>query len=230
MAQPGLHGVLALAARKGFSKKPWFALGLAFGALLPDADGYAQAFGSIVQGMDAATAEAIYHRTLTHSLFFAAAVGLVFHLLSQVLRKESWASFGWGMAIGIAVLHTLVDIFIWFDGVGILWPLWEINLWEGVELSPTVGQLLRSANFLAFGLYFAFLIFLARRAGTDQAYLGRLRIYTYAQFGLGILLSVLAFVLSGKTYDTLDGALFLFLAFPNVLWVTWRMRATIEAA
>ena len=52
MPQPGVHAVLALATRKSFSTKKWFALGLVFGAMPPDADGYAQAYGVLVQKMD----------------------------------------------------------------------------------------------------------------------------------------------------------------------------------
>lgn len=228
MPQPGLHGVLALAARRTFSKKPWFALGLAFGALLPDADGYAQAFGALVQRMDAATAEAVYHRTLTHSLFFAAGIALLFYLLSLVRRDENLRSFGFGMGAGIGLLHSLVDILGWFDGVGLLWPLWGIDLWNWATLPEIATSLLRAGNFLAFGLYFAYLLSLARRVGSDAAYLPRLRAYASAQFGLWVLFTILAFFLSAGAYNIVDGAVFLFLAYPNTLWVTWKMRETIE--
>jgi len=230
MPQPGLHAVLALATRNSFSKQHWFALGLTFGALLPDADGYPQAFAVLVGKMDPIQAEAIYHRTLTHSLFFALAVGLAFYLVSLVRGGRSLRTFGWGMATGIALIHIFVDIFAWFDGVGILWPLWSINLWGWVTLPEVVKNLLRAGNFLAFAAFFAYLAALARRAQTDISYLARLRLYTYIELGLGILFTVLAFMLSVKTYNIPDGAIFLFWAYPNALWVTWKMRETIEEA
>jgi membrane-bound metal-dependent hydrolase YbcI (DUF457 family) len=230
MPQPGLHAVLALATRKSFSRQSWFALGLAFGALVPDADGYPQAFAILVNKMDPVEAEAIFHRTLTHSLLFAAAVILIFYLISLVRGGQGLRTFGLGMGTGIAVLHILPDIFAWFDGVGILWPFWSINLWSWLTLPEIVQKLLRAGNFYALAAYFYYLLVLARRAGSDGTYLPRLRLYTVLQAGLGALFTVLAFVLSVKSYNVPDGAAFLFWAYPNALWVTWRMRATIESA
>ncbi len=230
MPQPGLHAILALATRKTFSKQKWFALGATFGALLPDADGYAQAFAVLVQKMEPALAEAIFHRTLTHSLFFAAGLALVFYLISLARGGESLRNFGFGLAVGIAVLHSFVDIFAWFDGVGLLWPIWSVNLWSGVELPEIVKNLLRSGNFIAFALYFGYLATLARRAQSNSDYLPRLRVYTYIQAGLAIVFTIFAFIATEKAYNIPDGVAFLFFAYPNVLWVTWRMRDTIEAA
>ena len=230
MPQPGLHAILALSTRKVFSKQKWFALGLTFGALLPDADGYPQAFAVLVNKTDPEVAEAIFHRTLTHSLFFAAGIALLFYLVSLFLGGQSLRSFGFGLATGIAVLHIFVDIFAWFDGVGILWPIWSINLWESVHLPDIVKNLLRAANFLAFGLFFTYLASLARRSQLNTEYLPRLRLYTIIQFVLAAIFTVLSFVLSVKSYNVPDGAVFLFWAYPNALWVTWQMRATIEAA
>lgn len=229
MPQPGLHALLALAARRTFSKQPWFALGLVLGALLPDADSYPQAFATIFGGMDPVQAEAVYHRTLTHSLFFALALALGLHLVSLIRGGQALRTFGYGLATGIAVLHTLVDVFAWFDGVGILWPIWSIDLWSGLTLPGVVTNVLRAGNFLAFALYFAYLSALALRAGTDQDYMPRLRLYTFVQLGLGVLFTIMAFVLPAASYNIPDGAVFLFIAYPNALWVTWRMRRTIEA-
>jgi membrane-bound metal-dependent hydrolase YbcI (DUF457 family) len=227
MPQPGIHAALALATRKTFSSKPWFALGLVFGALLPDLDGYAQAFGTIVQKLDADTAEALYHRTLTHSLFFALGLWLVFFIIYLLRRNRNLFNFGSGMALGIALLHIFVDIFAWFDGVGILWPFWSINIWRWLTLPQIVKNLLRAGNFLAIGIYFVYLLSIARRGGTDQSYQPRLRFYTYAQFAVGIVFTVLALTLPAGLYNILDGAFFLFLAYPNAFWVTWRMKETI---
>jgi membrane-bound metal-dependent hydrolase YbcI (DUF457 family) len=229
MPQPGIHAVLALATRKTFSKKKWFALGLVFGALLPDADGYAQAYGVLFQGMDGHAAEALYHRTLTHSLFFAAGVALLLYLLSLLRKDNRLAVFGFGLGAGFAVLHTLPDIFIWFDGVGILWPVWSVNLWGWFTMPDWLSKLMQAGNYWAFLWYFAYLDSLARKNGIDANYLPKLRRWMILQGGLGVILTVLAFVLSSTSYDTPNGALFLFVAFPNVLWVTWKMRATIEA-
>jgi membrane-bound metal-dependent hydrolase YbcI (DUF457 family) len=230
MPQPGLHAVLALATRNGFSRQQGFALGLTFGALLPDADGYPQAAAIIIGRMDPVEAEAIFHRTLTHSLFFAVAVGVVFYILSVLYRSRPLRIFGWGLATGIAVIHIFVDIFAWFDGVGILWPLWSINLWSWLALPAIITNLLRAGNFLAFAAFFAYLAVLARQAKTNTGYLPRLRLYTYIQLGLGLLFTGLAFIMPATAYNIADGTLFLFWAYPNALWVTWRMQNTIAAA
>lgn len=229
MPQPGLHAVLALATRKSFSNQQWFALGLTFGALIPDVDSYPQAFAIVLGKMDPIVAEEVFHRTLTHSLLFGLSVGLAFTLVSLVHGDQALRTFGLGMATGIIVLHIFVDIFAWFDGVGILWPFWSVNLWAWLTLPEIVKNLLRAANFLAFAAYFAYLAVLARRTQTNAGYLPRLRLYAYAQIGLGIAFVVLAVVLPAKTYNFPDGLVFLLFAYPNALWVTWRMRETIEA-
>ena len=87
---------------------------------------------------------------------------------------------------------------------------------------------MRAGNFWAFAGYFAYLSTLARKFATNTGYLQRLKAYTYSQVGLGVIFTVLAFALTTKTYNIPDGAAFLFLAYPNALWVTWRMRETIE--
>jgi membrane-bound metal-dependent hydrolase YbcI (DUF457 family) len=230
MPQTGLHAALALATRKTFSKQRWFALGLTFGALTPDADSYPQAFAIILGKMDPLKAQEIFHRTLAHSLLFALAVGVGFYIVSLASGAPSLRKFGLGMATGIAALHVFVDIFAWFDAVGILWPLWSINLWAWLTPSELIKNIIRAGNFLAFAAYFAYLAVIARRAKTNTSYLPRLRLYTYAQLGFGAVLVVLAFLLSANTYNFPDGTVYLFLAYPNAIWVTWRMRESIEAA
>lgn len=229
MPHPGFHGVIALAARKVFSTKHWFALGLVFGAMIPDADGYPQAFAIMAQGMDPHLAEAAFHRTFTHTLFFPLAVAAVFLIIHLFKKDRSLLNFGLGMATGSAVLHSIIDILGFFDGVGLLWPLWSINLYENVHLSERQIQMLRSVNFLAFALYLWYLLSIAKQKNTNADYTPRLRTYVIAQAVLFVVFLALTFVLPFKTYNTVDGAAFLFLAFPNVLWATWKMRETIEA-
>lgn len=229
MPHPGLHGVLALAARKVFSTKHWFALGLVFGSMIPDADGYPQAFAIMVQGMDPHLAEETFHRTFTHTLFFSIAIALIFLLIYAFKRNQSLLNFGLGMATGLAVLHSLVDILGFFDGVGLLWPVWSIDLYENIQLADQQLQMLRSANFLAFVLYFWYLLSIAQKTNTNTSYLPRLKNYVILQAALFVVFFALTFILPFKIYNTVDGAVFLFLAFPNALWVTWKMRETIEA-
>jgi membrane-bound metal-dependent hydrolase YbcI (DUF457 family) len=229
MPHPGFHGILALVARKTFSRKHWFGLGLVFGSMVPDADGYPQAFAIMVQRVDPHAAEATFHRTFTHTLFFPLAIALIFLLIHLVRQDQTLLNFGLGMATGSAVLHSLVDILGFFDGVGLLWPIWSINLYSNVQLTDHQVQMLRSVNFLAFSLYFGYLLMLARKANTNTDYTPRLQNYIYVQAALFVLFFAATFILPFQTYNTIDGAVFLFVAFPNVLWVTWKMRNTIEA-
>ena len=228
MPQPGLHAVLALAARGKISTERGFAVGLALGSLIPDIDSYPQAVAVLAGGMDPAEAEAIFHRTLTHSVFFALALLAGFTLAGYASRRRGLRWFGYGLTIGVLLFHIAPDVFLWFDGVGIFWPLGSVNLWSRVALPEVAVNLLRAANFWAFALYFTYLASVARKAGADADYLPRLRWYLYVQLALGVVFMALGFALPFKTYNTLDGVAFLFWAYPNALWVTWRMRRAIE--
>lgn len=228
MAQIGLHPVFALAARKTFSTNKWFATGLALGALLPDADSYIVAYGFLLGGMDTSQAQELFHRTFTHSVFFAMGIGLLFYLLSRLRRDKNLATFGFGLATGIAVLHIVPDIFIWFRGVEAFWPLGGINLWGTVSYPENIQRLERATNFWSFSLYFIYLASVARKSNTNQDYMPKLRRYTQVQLGISVLFTLLAFILSSKMYNILDGGALLLFAFPNAMWVTWQMRETIE--
>lgn len=228
MAQIGLHPLFALAARKTFSTKKWFAPGLAMGALLPDADSYVVAFGFLLGGMDNQKAQELFHRTFTHSIFFALGIGLLFYIISLVRRDKNLMTFGLGLATGITFLHILPDIFIWFRGVEAFWPLGGINLWGEVSYPENIHRLERATNFWSFTLYFVYLASVARKFNTNQSYLPRLKRYTTIQLGISVLFTVLAFVLNAKMYNILDGGALLLFAYPNAMWVTWQMRETLE--
>jgi membrane-bound metal-dependent hydrolase YbcI (DUF457 family) len=228
MPHPGFHAAIALATRKVFSQKQWFALGLVFGSMLADLDGYPQAFAIMLQGMDPNVAEETFHRTFTHTLFFPLGILLIFLLIYLFKREQNILNFGLGLSLGSALLHSLLDILGFFDGVGILWPYVSINLWSSIHLSELQRQLLRSVNFLAFGLYLWYLASLAGKNKTDTDHAPRVKLYAYIQLALFVLFAALAFMLPFKTYNTIDGALLLFFAFPNALWSTWKMRRTIE--
>ncbi len=228
MAQPGLHALLAVATRKTFSPRRWFALGLAFGSLIPDADLYAQAFAFVARGMAPATADRLFHRTFTHSLFFALALWAACYAASWVRGGDGLRTFGAGLALGVALLHTAVDVLTWFDGVGVLWPIWEVNLWAGVHVPEVTGKLLGAGNFYACAAYLASLGWLARRAHTRADYLPRLWLYTLVNLALGIVFTALAFGLPTLAFLGYGAVAFLGFAYPNALWVTWQMRGVLE--
>lgn len=90
-------------------------------------------------------------------------------------------------------------------------------------------QMLRSVNFAAIALYFWYLLLLAKRANLNLDYAPPVKAYGFAPALLFVVFLGLAFILPFKTFNTIDWAVFLFLAFPNALWVMWKMRDTIEA-
>ncbi len=203
-------------------------MGLMAGALLPDLDTYPQGI-AVVLGMDPARAEALFHRTLTHSLFFAIGVALALAGSARLRGDRAQMAFAGGWLLGSVGLHILPDLLAWFDGVGILWPLWSVNLWAGVALPHPVPNLLRAMNFYAFAAYLFALGKEARRRGMNRRGLISLRKEVKVQLGLGALFTPLALLLPTSQYNLLDGAAFLLWAYPRVLWITWRMRSVIEA-
>ncbi|MBM3125095.1 MAG: hypothetical protein FJZ87_08450 [Chloroflexi bacterium] len=197
--------------------------------MIPDADGYPQAVAILAQRMDPHLAESIFHRTFTHTLFFPLSLALIFLTVYWINHDQSLLNFGLGLAGGSALLHSPVDILGFFDGVGLLWPIWSFNLYADISLTDHQIQMLRSVNFLAFALYFWYLHSLAGITTRNQACQPRLRWHLFGQAGLFVVFFTLTLILPFNAYNTVDGAVFLIVAFPNVLWVTWKMWETIEA-
>jgi hypothetical protein len=91
--------------------------------------------------------------------------------------------------LGIGILmHMLLDLLIWFNGVEILWPIpsW-VNLWSDVTPPQWWSQLMMPAEFLFFALFFVLLDVTARKRGTDGGFLRTLRVWTVVQ---GVLFAV----------------------------------------
>jgi membrane-bound metal-dependent hydrolase YbcI (DUF457 family) len=91
-------------------------LGVFLGNLLPDADNLAVAVATIMK----LPTEGL-HRTFTHSLFTVVAFVAVFYLVGQAIRQPRWVNLGLGLGAGI-LMHILLDLLIWFNGVEICGP------------------------------------------------------------------------------------------------------------
>jgi membrane-bound metal-dependent hydrolase YbcI (DUF457 family) len=222
MAQAGLHGLISLPVRKWAVQHEWLMLGIVLGGLLPDSDNLAVAVATVTKS----AAEGL-HRTFTHSLFTSIIVVLAFFLVSVFTKRPRWNNLGIGLGTGL-VMHILLDLLIWFDGVAILWPLpvW-VNLWSGVT-PPTYWQtLMNPLELLFIALFFYALYDLARKQGSDLSFLRRLRFWIALQGLLFLVFLVLAFTLS-KGFMTIFGAVYL-LSLGLAIGIVIRMRATIES-
>lgn len=103
----------------------------ALAAMLPDADVAAFKFGI-------AYADTFGHRGASHSLLFAALLGMAAILLRRSLRTRPWTAF-WFVAFA-TVSHPLLDMLT--DGglgVALLWPWSDARHfapWRVIEVSP----------------------------------------------------------------------------------------------
>ncbi len=222
MAQAGLHGVAGLSVRRVLpGGLTW---GFVLGNVLPDADMVAM---TVVYPFDLALAYRM-HRTFTHSLSFVLLVVALFYLLSLRLGPF-YRYLGYGLGLGVAA-HIFLDLFLWFDGVELFWPLaYELDLWPWYSPPPMVFKLLRAAEFFFAGLYFLYLSLAAARSGTDLNFAPRLPLLYGLQFALFVVFAGLAFALETKQYLIPFGVVYTFTMLPLVFYVTFRMRETIES-
>jgi membrane-bound metal-dependent hydrolase YbcI (DUF457 family) len=221
MAQAGIHGMVAMAVRKWTPSRKWLMLGIVLGNILPDADNIAVAIATLT----GKSTEGL-HRTFTHSLFFVAAIILLGYIVAAITKRSTWSNLGVGLGIGV-LMHILLDLLIWFNGVEILWPIpsW-INFWGGVTPPVWWSKLMMPTEFLFFALLFLLFVKLARKQSTDTDYLRKLSIWTYIQLALFVIFTVLVYTMQ-KGFMTPYGAIYL-LSLGLAFAVTIRMRETIE--
>jgi len=141
MAQAGIHGMVAMAVRKWTPGRKWLMLGIVLGNILPDADNIAVAIATLT----GKSTEGL-HRTFTHSLFFVAALIILGYIIAAITKRSTWKNLGVGLGIGV-LMHILLDLLIWFNGLEILWPIpsW-INFWDRVSLFRSAISLIRKAS------------------------------------------------------------------------------------
>jgi membrane-bound metal-dependent hydrolase YbcI (DUF457 family) len=222
MAQAGIHSMVGMAIRKWTPDRKWLMLGIVLGSPLPDADNLAVAVATVTgrptEGL---------HRTFTHSLFTVVAIIAAFYIVARITKRSRWGNLGLGLGIGV-LMHILLDLLVWFDGVAILWPIpsW-VNLWRNVAPPEWWSKLMMPAEFLFFALFFLLLGVTARKRGTDGDFLRPLRVWTVVQGLLFVVFTVLVYAIE-KGFMTPYGALYL-LSLGLAFGVTIRMRETVEA-
>lgn len=222
MAQAGMHGLAGVAVSKWAPGRKWLLLGILLGNLLPDADNLAVALAIL-----AGTSQDGLHRTFTHSLFTVVVVILLFWGIARLTGRERWGNLGLGLGIGV-LMHILLDLVLWFNGVEILWPLpsW-VNLWGGVTPPAWFARLLMPLEMLFFALYFIVLARLARRQGTDLEKVRGLWGWTAVQLILFLIFLILAYTMESG-FIIVYGAAYL-LSLGLATFLTIRMRVTVEA-
>jgi len=223
MPQAGIHGLVGMSVRKVAGKKEWLLLGILLGSFIPDMDNVGVAVATLTK----MPTEGI-HRTMTHSLFFMAAVVIVFYVIGQMKKDARWKNLGLGLGLGI-LLHSLLDLLIWFNGVNLFWPLGgEINFWANTTPPEWFMKFMDPAEFLFFGLFLWALETWARKAGTDGEFMKTHRIWLILEAALFVIFTPLAYIMT-KGFLTIFGAFYLFSLF-MIFLVTIRMRKTVEAA
>ena len=213
--------MVAMAVRKWTPGRKWLMLGIVLGNILPDADNIAVAIATLT----GKSTEGL-HRTFTHSLFFVAALILLGYIIAAITKRSTWSNLGVGLGVGV-LMHILLDLLIWFNGVEILWPIpsW-INFWGGVTPPEWWSKLMMPTEFLFFALLFLLFAKLAHKQNTDTDYLRKLSIWTYIQLALFVVFTVLVYTMQ-KGFMTPYGAIYL-LSLGLAFAVTIRMRETIE--
>ena len=223
MPQAGLHGLTGMAVSKFAGKREWLLLGIILGTMLPDMDNVAVAIATVAKidphGL---------HRSFTHSIFFVIAIVLVFYLIGRVRNQPRWSNLGWGLGIGM-IMHILLDLLGWFNGVYILWPLdYELNFWRNAQPPAWFMALMDPAEMLMFAVYLYALGAWARKYGTNKDFQPKLFNWMIFELFLFITFMLLIFSMDAG-FLTIFGALYLFSLF-LVFFVTIRMRDTVEAA
>jgi len=192
------------------------------GNLFPDTDNLAVAIATVAK----LPTEGL-HRTFTHSLFTITAILAIFYIISALTKKSRWNALGIGLGIGV-LMHILLDLLVWYNGVDILWPIpsW-VNLWSGYTPPEWFDKLMLPAEYLFLALYFLLLYFMALKNNTDQSYQKPLRAWIIIQAVLFVVFTALVYMMS-KGFTIINGAVYLLSLF-LAIGVTIRMRKTIEA-
>ena len=221
MAQAGIHALVGVAAGKIVKNKEGVLLGLILGNLLPDTDNLAVAAATLMGG----NTEGL-HRTFTHSIFTVFLSLGIFYLVGYLTAKDQWKNIGLGIGIGI-LMHILLDLVIWFDGVQLFWPLpYTLNFWENVQVPLWWSQLMMPVEFFFMAALLYLLYHQASLTHSDMSFLPALKWIVYTLMALFVTFTILVYLM-GSGFLVPFGALYL-VALGVVIWVVFRMRQTIR--
>ncbi len=221
MPQTGLHGLAALAVKKYMPNRKWLILGIILGNTTPDLDFIAVAGVTL---MDLST-EGL-HRTFSHSLFTVILVIVLLSLTALFTRKSWMLNLGLGLGFGI-LMHIILDLLLWFNGVELLWPIssW-LNLWSGYTPPAWWTKLMMPVEFLFQALFFVALLSLAKKRNTDAEFLPVLRVLIYIEIILFLGFTAVVYTVD-KGITVIFGIPYL-LSLLLTAWVVIRLRRTVD--
>lgn len=226
MPQNGIHAFAGIAVRKWMPNREWLLLSLVLGNMAPDLDALAVAYATLAKLPDPES----YHRTFTHSVFTVVVMAALFYIFATVTKNKKWNNFGTGFGIGIG-MHILLDLVLWFNGVPVLWPLitTELNFWSWFVKPEWLQILLDTGEFLAFGLFFLLLAWLAQKHNTDTARVPALRKWAYVEFGLFVIFTLLFYFMPDLSLlYTIFGAAYLVSLIAAMIMTAQRVK-TVES-
>lgn len=104
---------------------------------------------------------------------------------------------------------------------------------HGLKFGLVLGAMIPDVDFFLLGPFYvipalSFLASAARKTGTDQGFLPKLKVITAVQWVMTAIYLGLSFVLGGS-FDIAHYAAFILLFFPLCLYVTVKMKKTIWA-
>jgi membrane-bound metal-dependent hydrolase YbcI (DUF457 family) len=241
MSMSGTHALVGLAmglvvgihARsRGWSEMALVgtaALGFAIGALLPDID---FVLTTVLWPLDDTTAERM-HRTFTHSFVSLVPIVAIGGLLSR--RKRELGVLVLAVVAGMAS-HVVLDLLFWFDEVSALWPLqavtdaipFWIDLYGGYDAPDLFTKVIFGWEYGSLTLYVGVLYWLSTRFGTNVSYRSRLKLWAAIYFLMFLVSMALVPLYELETYQVIVFAPSAPFFWPLAVWITYRMRETIE--
>ncbi len=148
----GINAIIALTITKKIPYKNLLYPSIIMGILLPDID---IAINFIIDYLNISIASTLFIKnTYTHSLFSIIGIYLCLLIFFEIKKVEFKNNISQGVIIGM-ILHIIIDIFLRFSNIHILWPLpiGFIHLPSLFTLPDTLLKVLMPFEFLFFRFY-----------------------------------------------------------------------------
>lgn len=180
MPQMGLHMLVGVIFGKRFCRSSRSqCAGFLVGSIVPDLDFVPLILLRFVDRELALSC----HRHLTHSAAFALSCGLLLLLVGRLTRTRTFLLFAVGLTLGMLV-HSLLDLLMWFSPVDLLWPFAEtVNLYGTWCAPPFLWNTVMAGEPLAYALFMSFALW-----AFDLRFANVWRVSAALLYGLSIFL------------------------------------------